>query len=94
MRTYKEVKRKVEDTVRCDICDYNCTKNQYSSEYATLEASWGYGSQKDGSKYDIQLCELCFDKTIEWMKKQRRNYLACFSYPFNTDPFDGETPLS
>lgn len=90
MKTYKTVKRKVEDQVRCDICDYNCTKDQLGSEYATLEALWGYGSQKDGKKYDIQLCELCFDKTIEWLKKQRKNHLACFSYPFNTDPLDGE----
>ena len=41
MKTYKTVKRKVEDTVRCDMCDYLCTIDQFGSEYATLEATWG-----------------------------------------------------
>lgn len=90
MRTYKEVKRKVEDTVRCDICDYNCTKNQYSSEYATLEASWGYGSQKDGIKYDVQLCESCFDNILNHIRKQRKKILGCFIYPYSNDPLDGQ----
>lgn len=90
MKTYKTVKRKIEDTVRCDMCDYLCTIDQFGSEYATLEATWGYGSKKDGKKYDIQLCELCFDKIIQYIKKHRKEYLSAFSYPINTDPLDGE----
>lgn len=91
MRTYKTVKRKVEDQVRCDICDYLCTNDQLGSEYATLEAMWGYNSSKDGKKYDIQLCESCFDEIIEWMKQKRKKILGCFSYPHETDPLKGQT---
>lgn len=88
MRTYKTIKRQVEDTVRCDICDHNCTHKQFGSEYATLEASWGYNSQKDCKKYDIQICDSCFDKMILWMKKERQKILGCFIYPHD-DPLDG-----
>lgn len=91
MKTYKTVKRQVEDTVRCDLCDHNCTIDTFGSEYATLEAVWGYSSNKDGTKYDIHLCEQCFDKTIDWMKHTRKKLLACFSYPHDTDPLNGKT---
>lgn len=88
MRTYKTITKQVEDTVRCDICDFNCTS--ISSEYATLEAYWGYSSSKDGTKYDIHLCESCFDKTIEWLIKQRKKFLGCFNHPHTKDPLKGD----
>jgi hypothetical protein len=90
MRTYKTVKRKVEDKIYCDVCVENCTTEQLGSEYATLEAIWGYSSGKDGKKYDIHLCENCFDETIEWMTKKRKRFLGCFNYPHAKDPLKGE----
>jgi len=89
MKTYKTVKRKVEDTVRCDICDSLCTDIQLGSEYATLEVLWGYKSTKDGSKYEIHLCELCFDKIISWMRTERKKVLGPFNYPHKIDPLNG-----
>lgn len=89
MKFYKTVKRQVEDQVRCDICDINCTTEQLGREYATLEALWGYSSKKDGTSYEIHLCEMCFVKTIEWMKKQRQKILGCFIYPHDKDPLEG-----
>jgi len=90
MKTYKEVKRKVEDKVYCDLCGQSCTLDQFGSEYATLEAIWGYGSKKDGEKFDIQICENCFNETLNWMKEKRRINLGSFSYPHNKDPLNGE----
>lgn len=89
MRTYKEVKRKIEDTVYCDMCGFNCTDEQLGSEYATLKALWGYKSTKDGNKYEIHLCENCFDKTLSWMIKKRKRVLGCFDYPYSYDPLKG-----
>lgn len=91
MRFYKTIKKQVEDQVRCDICDTNCTTEQLGSEYATLSACWGYNSLKDETTYEIHLCETCFDKNIEWMKKQRKKFLGCFIYPYEADPLKGQT---
>lgn len=90
MRTYKTIKRQVEDKVYCDMCGLNCTDEQLGSEYATLEAMWGYSSHKDGHKYDIQLCESCFDKIVEHIRKNRKKILGCFEYPYDNDPLYGE----
>ena len=91
MRTYKTVKRKVEDQVRCDICGSICSVDQIGSEYATLEALWGYGSLRDGTKFDIQICPQCFEEVLDWIKKRRKRYLGCFDYPYETDPLKGQT---
>lgn len=90
MRTYKTVPRQVEDQIRCDICDAICTDKQLGSEYATLDAMWGYKSKKDGSRYEIHLCESCFDKIISWMKTERKKFLGPFNYPHVKDPLKGE----
>ena len=86
LKTYKQVTKKVEDKTFCDICGSCCTDDNCGDEYATLEALWGYVSKKDGSKYDIQICERCFDETLEWMRQKRKFYLGSLNYPYNTDP--------
>ena len=86
MKTYKKVYYKAEDKVHCDICGSNCTDDNCGSEYATLEALWGYCSKKDGKKIDIQICEKCFDDTLEWMRSKRQSYLGPFNYPYDYDP--------
>jgi hypothetical protein len=91
MRTYKKVTKKVEDRVYCDICSSSCITDNFGSEYATLEALWGYGSQKDGEKFDIQMCEKCFNDILIWMTNKRQEYLAPFAYPHDKDPLKGQT---
>lgn len=90
MKTYKIVKKKVLDKTYCDICGSCCTDENCGDEYATLEALWGYSSRKDGSKYEIHLCENCFDETIQEMKNKRQSYLGCFNYPHDEDPLSGK----
>lgn len=90
MKTYKSVKKKVVDKTYCDICGSCCTDDNCGDEYATLEALWGYSSRKDGSKYEIHLCEHCFDETIQEMKNKRQSYLGCFNYPYDEDPLLGK----
>jgi hypothetical protein len=90
MRTYKTVKKQVEDQVLCDVCGKVCTDDNYISEYATVEAMWGYASSMDGTKFDIQLCENCFGDMIGWMREKRKEYLAPFDYPYDKDPFRGQ----
>ena len=88
MKTYKTVEKKVVDRIYCDLCGSCCTDDNCGDEYATLEAMWGYCSSKDGSKFDIQICERCFDETLEWMRKKRKFYLEPFNYPYETDPLN------
>lgn len=89
MKTYRKVTKKVEHNVYCDICDKNCTDINYGSEYATVEALWGYASKRDGERFDIQLCENCFGDMLGWMRNKRQEYLGPFSFPHNKDPLKG-----
>lgn len=86
MKTYKTVKTKTVDKTYCDICGSCCTDDNCGDEYAILEALWGYCSFKDGSKFDIHICEKCFDETLEWMRQKRKLYLGPFNYPYAKDP--------
>lgn len=88
MRTYKKEYREVKDKVYCDMCGLCCTDDNFGDEYANLEADWGYNSSKDGSRFNIQLCEMCFDETLEFIKNSRKEYLGPFKYPYKTDPLN------
>lgn len=92
MKTYKTINKQVQDQVFCDVCGKSCTYDNLGSDYATLEAMWGYGSKYDGTVFDIQLCEKCFEHTIDWMKAKRYSYLnADNTFPSSPDyPFDGK----
>ena len=90
LKTYKKVTKKAVDKIYCDICGSCCTDDNCGDEYATLEALWGYCSSKDESKFDIQICERCFDETLEWMRQKRKSYLRPFNYPHNEDPLLGK----
>ena len=87
MRTYKEKTVKVVDTIMCDACGKNCTDDYGNHENATLEAVWGYWSRKDNQRFDIHLCENCFDETLDFLRKKRKNILEPFTYPYDQDPF-------
>lgn len=88
MKTYKKEYKQVLDEIYCDVCGICCTDSLGQSENATLEAMWGYCSSKDGVKFDIQICERCFDQILEWIKNKRKSYLGPFKYPHQKDPLN------
>tara|TARA_R110000824_G_scaffold208405_1_gene394023 strand:+ start:14342 stop:14653 length:312 start_codon:yes stop_codon:yes gene_type:complete len=71
-----KVIEKVEvDTVTDVICDVCLTSTRLASEgleFATLQAHWGYGSQHDGERYELHLCESCFFRTLGYLKQEKR----------------------
>jgi hypothetical protein len=72
MRRFPPGIRKMSPQIFCDICGEDCRKEgDYDSEYAELTATWGYDSRKDGDQYHVDMCENCFDKTIEFLKTIR-----------------------
>lgn len=54
------------DDILCDVCGSSC-KKVYNIESASISVQWGYESKKDGQYFDVDLCESCFDKTIEFL---------------------------
>jgi hypothetical protein len=67
----KIVKRNVETIkdIKCNSCGKSCKASSglgYSC--ATLNAHWGYSSNKDGEKYLAHLCEVCFDNLVKNFK--------------------------
>ena len=90
MRTFKEEVRKVLDDVSCDSCGKSTTIYQdVGPDYATLESYWGYGSQKDGSKFEVHICESCFNDVINLLKEKRKSVLGPFKYVHDHDPLEG-----
>lgn len=93
MKTYKLTK--VVDQVLCDSCGESCTITEpvHDHEYATIKATWGYFSNQDGTQYDIQVCEKCFNEVIDLLKKKRKTILGPFEYPYKTDRLEGKEYL-
>lgn len=92
MKTFKKKTVKVLDQIICDVCGKTCTDDFYNNhENATLEAMWGYNSRSDGTKFEIHLCENCFGDVLGWMREKRKEYLTPFDYPYDKDPFIGQT---
>ena len=108
MRIYKEVVKKVVDEILCDCCGQSCTKESptetpsYCNEYASIEATWGYFSEQDGTQYSIEICEHCFNEVLASMKKIRKRILeGCVSsksfyteYQHKADPLSGRNYLT
>jgi hypothetical protein len=58
----------------CDKCGKSCLdKEGMNFEYATVEAYWGYGSDKDLYHDEAQVCEQCYDAL--GIKPQRTTYM-------------------
>ncbi|RUO37070.1 hypothetical protein CWE15_11725 [Aliidiomarina taiwanensis] len=62
----------IEDII-CDICGESVIPSEIKkrlknandfSDYAKLTASFGYGSKRDGERFNFDFCESCF-KVIE-----------------------------
>lgn len=76
MKKYKKVLKNEISDVICDVCSRSCLKSPgvpYSSEFASLNAEWGYWSRKDGQNASLDLCEDCFDKIISFVKTISEN---------------------
>lgn len=76
MEKFIEKKTKVLDDIVCDICEKSCKMDYESVEFARINAQWGYFSKKDESNYKIDLCENCFDKTIEFLEKLKKGKIS------------------
>jgi len=57
--------------ITCDACGNSTKVKGGGLEYGILQASWGYGSQHDGERYEIHLCENCFFSTISNLRRER-----------------------
>lgn len=95
MRTHKTEPKKVVDKILCDCCGESCTITEpvVEHEYAELIATWGYFSDQDGTQFNIDLCENCFNDVLGFIKNQRRKILGPFKYPYQNDPLEGKEYL-
>lgn len=58
--------------VVCDVCRLTTRVRSGGLQFATLQAHWGYGTNHDGERYEIHLCEGCFFQAIANLKQERR----------------------
>lgn len=59
--------------ILCDVCGTSTTTSIVTQEYGTLEACWGYGSQHDGERYLLHLCESCFFGALANLRQEHRS---------------------
>jgi len=57
--------------VLCDVCGDRTRVEGYGLQFGTLSASWRYGSNHDGERYEVHLCESCFFRTISDLRRER-----------------------
>ena len=67
--------------VTCDVCGSSTRMAAGSYQYGTLQAHWGYGSDHDGQRFEVHLCEHCFFQTLAYVKQERR-----VQHLFNDEP--------
>lgn len=67
MKKYEILPARTLADVVCDVCGKSCKTPLDDYEYATLSASWGYSSRKDGVQYEADLCEDCFDNMVAYV---------------------------
>ncbi|TDV97188.1 hypothetical protein BDK62_10776 [Halomonas alkaliantarctica] len=72
MKVTEKVEVDTVTDVRCDVCLTSTQVADGGLEFATLQAHWGYGSQHDGERYELHLCESCFFSTLAYFKQERR----------------------
>lgn len=61
-----------ESDIHCAVCRDSTRVPDYGQQFGTLQALWGYGSQHDGERYRVHLCEPCFFQTLAYLREQRR----------------------
>ncbi|MGP9590409.1 hypothetical protein ACT3UM_16310 [Halomonas sp. AOP13-D3-9] len=72
MKVTEKVEVDAVTDVVCDVCLTSTRTAGENLEYATLQAHWGYGTQHDGERYELHLCESCFFGTLAYFKQERR----------------------
>ncbi len=83
--TIKEVE--VVSDVRCDVCDGSTSNNgNYSPQFGTLHAKWGYGAHHDSEAYEVHLCESCFFQALANLQEQRRGNLMFSEQGYEPNP--------
>ncbi len=60
--------------IHCAVCDSDTRVLGYGQQFGTLQARWGYGSQHDGERYQVHLCEACFFGALAYLRRARRIY--------------------
>lgn len=75
--------------VLCDACGRSTKTTFGTNEFGTLSADFGYGSHRDGERYQVHLCEGCFCTMLEnVMVLHRRNHMFDDDYEAaNPDTF-------
>lgn len=58
--------------IMCDVCGNSTRLAAGSYQYGTLQARWGYGSEHDGQRFEVHLCEHRFFQTLAYVKQERR----------------------
>lgn len=79
MKKIAEKTIEVIDDITCDVCGNSCKDKIDNIESALLSAYWGYSSKKDGHNYEVDLCEKCFDKVLEFIAKIKGSVVAPIS---------------
>lgn len=72
MKVTEKVEVDAVTDVVCDVCLTSTRVVGGGLEFATLQAHWGYGTQHDGERYELHLCESCFFSTLGNFKQERR----------------------
>ena len=71
VKTLKQIE--VVTDVRCDVCGCSTVMAEgCSPQFGVLQAAWGYGSQHDGERYEVELCESCFFGALAHLREVRR----------------------
>lgn len=67
----KKVQKEVEEVVDilCDCCGKSCKDEMGEFQFMELKAYWGYGSNKDMTKWSAKVCEKCVDEKFSTMVK-------------------------
>jgi hypothetical protein len=52
--------------IECNRCGKSCVKD-VTPEYLHGHAEWGYGSSRDCTEWQFDLCEDCADALEQWM---------------------------
>lgn len=74
--------------VICDVCQLTTRSASGGFQFATLQAHWGYGTNHNGERYEMHLCEACFFQTFANLKQERRiQNLFCDDGGISEDEF-------
>ena len=60
------IKTEVVTEIICDCCKKSI--DTAKNDFIHIEKEWGYFSNKDGKKQEVDLCENCWDKITEGFK--------------------------